>query len=294
MLRRLGAVLLSTAAAVAAVAPAATAASPRAASYPAAPVYLSAGQQMQSGAQLTQVETTLVMQGDGNLVLYLVCANGQFGPPLWSSGTSGNPGAYAFMQPDGNLVVYRKGRTDPAGALWSTQSQGHPAAALQLNGGGLQIVDSQGYPQWNDGTGFIHAVSSNNVDLPQPGSELPYYTGMQAGTWLESSSVWLLMQNDGNLVLYRKSDGRPLWSSGTSGHPGAMAMLDYGDALSVYLPQQPPQPYQLLWNSPRTNENGWLTGAYLKVQDDANAVVYRQGRTDPAGALWSTGTWGQG
>jgi hypothetical protein len=124
MLRRLGVALLGAAAVAAAVAPAATAATPRAAGYPAPPAYLPSGQQLLPGAQLTQAETTLVMQGDGNMVLYLVRTDGQFGPPLWSSNTSGNPGAYALMQHDGNLVVYRQGRTDPAGALWSTGTWG--------------------------------------------------------------------------------------------------------------------------------------------------------------------------
>jgi hypothetical protein len=42
----------------------------------------------------------------------------------------------------------------------------------------------------------------------------------------------------------------------------------------------------------------WLTApfgasdAHALLQDDGNFVIYRQGRTDPAGALWSTGTYG--
>jgi YD repeat-containing protein len=52
---------------------------------------------------------SLVMQGDGNLVLY---SNGQ---GVWHTNTWGHPGARLHVQNDGNLVVY-----DVNGiALWS-------------------------------------------------------------------------------------------------------------------------------------------------------------------------------
>lgn len=40
------------------------------------------------------------MQADGNLVVY------QGNTPLWSSRTSGHPGAYLVVQTDGNVVIY--------------------------------------------------------------------------------------------------------------------------------------------------------------------------------------------
>lgn len=42
-----------------------------------------------------------VMQGDGNLVIYT-----QSGTPLWWTGTQGNAGAWFVVQSDANLVVY--------------------------------------------------------------------------------------------------------------------------------------------------------------------------------------------
>lgn len=52
----------------------------------------------------------VIMQGDGNLVMY------DPGGPVWSSGTHGHPGAFLVMQDDGNLVIY-----DPNGTpLWAT------------------------------------------------------------------------------------------------------------------------------------------------------------------------------
>jgi hypothetical protein len=53
----------------------------------------------------------LVMQGDGNLVLYT-----PGGSPIWASGTNGRNGATLAVQNDGNAVIYAPGPT----AVWST------------------------------------------------------------------------------------------------------------------------------------------------------------------------------
>jgi hypothetical protein len=46
------------------------------------------------------IATSCSMQTDGNLVLY-----DQYGGPIWSSATNGNPGAFLRCQDDGNLVM---------------------------------------------------------------------------------------------------------------------------------------------------------------------------------------------
>ena len=48
---------------------------------------------------------TLVLQGDGNLVLYKNFKDGGR-RPLWASGTEGKPAQICAMQDDGNLVLY--------------------------------------------------------------------------------------------------------------------------------------------------------------------------------------------
>ncbi len=65
------------------------------------------------------------MQTDGNLVLYDTS-----GQPHWASNTPGNPGAFLNVQDDGNLVVYRAGSaTETAGnALWAAGSNDGAAA----------------------------------------------------------------------------------------------------------------------------------------------------------------------
>jgi hypothetical protein len=57
---------------------------------------------------------TLILQGDGNLVLYK-----PGGRPIWATGTSG-PVTEAVMQQDGNFVLYT-----PQGAIWASNTQGN-------------------------------------------------------------------------------------------------------------------------------------------------------------------------
>lgn len=52
----------------------------------------------------------LVMQSDGNLVLY-----DQNNSALWATGTDGNPGSFLVIQDDGNVVVYK-----PNQPIWAT------------------------------------------------------------------------------------------------------------------------------------------------------------------------------
>jgi hypothetical protein len=68
----------------------------------------------------SKVVSRLVMQDDGNLVLY-----DRKGGSVWASGTNGHPGAFLLVQDDGNVVVYHKN----GGALWSTDTSEVAAVA---------------------------------------------------------------------------------------------------------------------------------------------------------------------
>jgi hypothetical protein len=85
----------------------------------------------------------LVMQTDGNLVLY--AAHGQ---ALWASNTRGSKGDYAFMQVDGSLVVNsRSGRV-----LWRSGPAGHKGAALFVGtGAAIYIATPSGAVIWSSG-----------------------------------------------------------------------------------------------------------------------------------------------
>ncbi len=70
-----------------------------------------------------------IMQTDGNLVLYDTS-----GSPKWASNTWNNPGAFLNVQDDGNLVVYRAGsQTETANnALWASGSNDTPGPSDQI------------------------------------------------------------------------------------------------------------------------------------------------------------------
>jgi Ig domain of plant-specific actin-binding protein len=77
---------------------------------------------------------TFVMQTDGNLVLY-----GSSGA-LWASDTAGNPGAYAVLQGEGNLVVYSTTKQ----ALWDSGTVNSPGDHLSVQSDGNVVVYSEG------------------------------------------------------------------------------------------------------------------------------------------------------
>ncbi len=100
-------------------------------------------------------EHMLVLQGDGNLVVY-----NKAGQPLWATGTraeDGDPkkGAFAVMQSDGNFVLYNK----DGQPLWATNTNGKLLSALVVNDDGtLSIVGRDGQTLWS---------TSPKVDVPQ-------------------------------------------------------------------------------------------------------------------------------
>jgi len=89
---------------------------------------------------------TLLMQHDGNLVLY------RPGVAVWATswlGVALIPGSRAVMQPDGNFVLY-----PPTGpGLWSTVTAGwHGSQILLQSDGNLVVYDSNWVARWASGT----------------------------------------------------------------------------------------------------------------------------------------------
>ncbi|MFE9453033.1 hypothetical protein [Streptomyces sp. NPDC006739] len=233
---------------------------------------LQPGQKLTSGHRLSSANITLTMGTDGNLVAYLK-TNGtsSSGPAIWSSHTSGNSGAYAYMQSDGNFVVY----SSTGSALWSTHTNGHTGAYFLLqDDGNLVVYGSGGGPStggslWSDGTYARSAKIGSGQKLP-------------GGWWAQTQYARLVMQPDGNFVIYRKHDGKAVWSTGTSGHSGAYAYMQSDGNLVVY-----PSTGTALWS---THTNGH-TGAYALLQSDGNFVVYSTtGGPGKGGALWASNT----
>jgi hypothetical protein len=100
---------------------------------------------------------TLIMQGDGNLVLYR--NDGGAPPAIWATNTWNQPCNVAVMQSDGNFVVY-----DPSGrACWATGTWGHPGAYVVLqDDGNLVVYEKGGVSLWASNT-----VLANDCPGPQ-------------------------------------------------------------------------------------------------------------------------------
>src|SRR5437879_4577584 len=87
----------------------------------------------------------------------------------------------------------------------------------------------------------------------------------------------VVYQGDGNLVLYRNRDGRPLWASNTAGWPVGVCIMQSDGNLVIYDPVG-----CAIWSS-HTAGN---LGSGLVVQNDGNVVIYRpDGRP-----IWATNT----
>ncbi|MFD0008961.1 hypothetical protein ACFVJ4_42315 [Streptomyces sp. NPDC127178] len=118
------------------------------------------------------------------------------------------------------------------------------------------------------------------------------------GWWTEGTLTRLIMQYDGNLVMYRKRDNKAIWSTGTHGHHGAYAVMQTDGNFVVYTasgkyPVYPwgVRPYETptraLWSS-RTHGK---SGAWAMMQNDGNFVIYNStGGPSKGGALWASGT----
>lgn len=94
-----------------------------------------------------------------------------------------------------------------------------------------------------------------------------------------SGTYSLVMQTDGNLVLYHNGVGA-IWATGTDGQGGSSAVLQDDGNFVLYTAASAP-----LWSS-GTSGHG---GSYLAIQDDGNLVVYAPG----GAALWDSHTNGR-
>ncbi|MET9698958.1 hypothetical protein ABZY31_18795 [Streptomyces sp. NPDC006529] len=242
------------------------------------------GQRLESGARLADLVSAaeLVMQGDGNLVLYALGTPGGYKLPLWNSGTYGNPGAYATMQEDGNFVIYKQGGgAQTGGGIWHTATYGSGTGTVRasLLGGAFVVEGRNPGPYWSTGSAEREAWLCSE-----------YATAAEAwwsGNWAQSASVWLVLQRDNNLVMYRKSDGKAIWNSGT-----------YGGAHRLDLQMAPKDRGDLTLVEENRTAVRWRTGtagndgAYALLQDDGNFVVYKKdGGPGKGGGLWNTGTY---
>lgn len=192
---------------------------------------LTAGSTLVAGASVWSADGRyqLAMQRDGNAVVY------SGSTPLWSSRTAGHAGAVLAMQTDGNLVVY-SGRQP----LWASGTSGSSAVLVMQSDGNL-VLYLGSRAAWATGPaprqrllpgdsltpGQRLSANGYTLTLQSDGNLVgngPLGRGWSTGTAGQSVSQ-LLLQRDGNLVLYDRA-GRALWASATSGATQAVLQND--------------------------------------------------------------------
>lgn len=233
------------------------------------------GDNMKSGEVLTAGEFiasangqyTFVYQKDGNLVLY----RNRDKRPLWDSKTWGTQTGSCIMQEDGNLVIY-----DSVQAIWSSDTWQHPGSRLVVqNDGNVVILRPDGTSVWATNTVqriFPTGPTAKGYEM-QPGEVL------NPGDRISSANgqYTFIYQGDGNLVLYRHKDGRPLWATHTDGKPTGVCIMQGDGNLVIY-----DSDVNLIWSS----DTGQHSGSRLVVQNDGNVVICR-----PDGkSVWATNT----
>ncbi len=220
------------------------------------------GYKLYPGQQISSPngDYTLSFQTDGNLVLRTQ------GTPVWSTGTTGTGTAVAVMQTDGNFVLY-----NAAGkVVWATKT-GSAGSVLSLqNDGNLVIYTTGGQPAWASGSD--HNITNTPFVLTT-GARLT--SGTANNELLSSNSAYaLIIQHDGNLVLYNKA-GKPLWATGTNN--GSFFTLQSDGNLVLYTASGHP-----VWASGSKIKGA----ASLPLQTDGNLVLY----SSSGRAMWTTGT----
>jgi hypothetical protein len=86
----------------------------------------------------------------------------------------------------------------------------------------------------------------------------------------------LIMQTDGNLVVYRNNDNRALWATGTQGSDVHRAVMQTDGNLVLYHVNNAPA-----WASNTAGK----PGSFLAMQNDGNLVIYQ-----PIVPIWASNT----
>ena len=135
--------------------------------------------------------------------------------------------------------------------------------------------------------GLILPIQTTSPPLLTVPNSLNSGNNLNSGTYIASTNGFyaLVMQQDGNLVLYQRSatSALALWSSGTStssydpNRTATLAALQPGGVLVLYTSSGRP-----VWAS----GSGGQDPATLVVQNDGNVVIYNS-----HSAIWSSNTW---
>lgn len=164
----------------------------------------------------------LEMQYDGNAVVY-----DRGHKPVWNSHTQGNEGAALIVQDDGNLVIYAADLTTP---LWASGTNVNPPPTLPTARPGWMLSGDVLYANQS-----LASESGEFVLWMQDDGNLVLYgpEGPLFATGTNGRGVQVEMQYDGNVVVYDASH-HPVWATGTQGNEGAVMVVQDDGNLVVY------------------------------------------------------------
>lgn len=212
----------------------------------------------------------------------------------WASEYVGNHNEYAFkarltnrysntdlcLSTNGNSLIPEACNSSSAKQIWKIYANGDGSYRMVSKYNGKAIT-SQGASKSYSLTSITGENNQKLTFIPARGvykesNGLIPDNRMYANDRIFSpdGNTQLVMQGDGNLVLY--SHGRARWSSQTNGNPGAFAVLQQGDGNLVVYHQGRP-----LWSSQTSSSSNM--NAYGRIQDDGNFVLYKSSGE----VLWS-------
>ncbi|MEU8543768.1 ricin-type beta-trefoil lectin domain protein [Streptomyces sp. NPDC048717] len=141
-------------------------------------VMVRAGDVIPSGTSLTSDTVRLTMQADGNLVLTGLAT----GKTVWSSGTAGNPGAFAKYGTDGNLVVC----TTAGVVKWTTGLAASTGSTFRVRSDSTVVVVAADNSTvlWKQGTaGAVPAANATTSYTYTPGGQVDTVKDNAGNTW---------------------------------------------------------------------------------------------------------------
>jgi hypothetical protein len=152
-----------------------------------------------------------------------------------------------------------------------------------LNMGKSALDDVKSASSVNKGEFALNDMKLTDNGIMPQGNQL----GIGAALQSANKRFRLDMQSDGNLVLYKEPEHRPIWHTDTVGRGGFRANLQHDGNFVLYTESSVP-----IWNS-RT----FSSKNFLMLQDDGNLVIYEKDFNALSVPLhkyaqWSTGTAG--
>jgi hypothetical protein len=202
-----------------------------------------------------------LLQADGNLVVYDKNNNRQ-----WASNTLGNPGAVLTVDDTESMRIHKDDLT-----FWGFWSHGAtlenmPNDSVSLESGSKFLPEDTLY----FGNRMVNQYHTDGNGSTLENGSRPVVGRLHS----KNKAVYLTMQSDGNLVLYRNTNvfndsvDHPIWSTNTFRwkEPVLECVMQKNGDLVLY-----DQKHKIMWSS----QTGGHPGAKLSMDDDGSIYIHK-------------------